>query len=100
MTRISGMIKWMGDIKRQEKILKALANKRRLKILEYVRKNKEATVGELAEYLKISFPATSKHLGLLFSADILDREQKSLLVYYRLSDPAANDIRKTMEALY
>ena len=43
----------MGDIKRQEKLLKALANKRRLKILQYVKKNKEATVGELAEYLKM-----------------------------------------------
>ena len=90
----------MGDIKRQEKLLKALANKRRLKILQYVKKNKEATVGELAEYLKISFPATSKHLSLLFSADILDKEQKSLLVYYRLSTDMTDDIKKIVGALF
>lgn len=68
-----------------EKILKVLANKRRLAIIKYLKKNKEAKVGNIADEIGISFKATSKHLALLFSADILEREQRSLQMWYRLS---------------
>lgn len=75
-------IKNISDI---EKVLKALANKRRLSIIKYLRKNKEAKVGDIADEIKISFKATSKHLGLLFSADIVEKEQRSLQMWYKLS---------------
>ena len=52
-------------IKEAEKILKALANARRLAIVKYLRKEKEATVGDIAEAIKLSFKATSKHLDLV-----------------------------------
>jgi len=73
------------DLKLLEKILKALANKRRLAILEYLKKVKKATVGDLAEEIDLSFKATSKHLAVLFSADIVEREQKSLEMWYSVS---------------
>ncbi len=68
-----------------ERVLKALANKRRLAIVKYLRKKKEAMVGDIAEEIKISFTATSKHLGVLFAADIVEREQRSLQMWYRFS---------------
>ena len=74
-----------------EKIMKALANKRRLAILRYLKKNREASVGDIAYEIKLSFKATSKHLNILAGAGILDKEQRSLVVFYRLSNtkPAA-----------
>jgi len=73
-----------------ERIMKALANRRRLAILRLLkrgdgRKGGEASVGDIAEEIRLSFKATSKHLGILSAADIVDREQRSLQMFYRLS---------------
>ena len=68
-----------------ERIYKAFANRRRLAIVQYHKKNREATVGAIAGRINLSFKATSKHLGLLASADILDKEQRSLEMYYRIA---------------
>ena len=72
-------------MKDSERILKALANKRRLAIVKYLRNRREASVGEVAEAIHLSFGATSKHLIILASADILEKEQRSLLMFYSLS---------------
>lgn len=85
-----GVIK---NIKEIERILKVLANRRRLAIIQYLRKNKEAKVGDIADEIKLSFKATSKHLGLLLNADIVEREQRSLQMWYTLS-PTQNYIAK------
>jgi len=67
-----------------ERILKALANKRRLTIVRYLNKEKEATVGDIASNIKLSFKATSKHLSVLYFADIVEKEQRSLQMFYKL----------------
>lgn len=72
-------------MKQHEKILKALANKRRLEIIKFLKTNKEANVGEIAGHIKLSFRATSKHLSVLSGADILDKEQRSLSSFYSLN---------------
>ena len=71
-------------MKELERLLKGLANKRRLAILKYLKNTREATVGEIAKEIKLSFKATSKHLNILAALDILDKEQRSLQIYYRL----------------
>ncbi|MBI5220938.1 MAG: helix-turn-helix transcriptional regulator [Candidatus Liptonbacteria bacterium] len=45
-----------------EKCLKALANRRRLAILKYLQKKKEASVAAISEEIELSFRSTSKHL--------------------------------------
>ncbi len=72
-------------MKNTERILKALANKRRLTIIKFLRKEKEATVGDIAEHIKLSFKATSKHLTVLLGADIVDRDQRGLEMWYELA---------------
>ena len=69
-----------------ERILKALANRRRLAIILYLKRVKSASVGDIAEAIDLSFKATSKHLSILLHTDILEKEQRSLLVFYKLSD--------------
>jgi DNA-binding transcriptional ArsR family regulator len=73
-------------MKQLEKILKGLANSRRLMIIRVLAKEKELPVTEIAGRIKLSFTSTSKHLLLLYKLDILDRRQDKLVVYYRLAD--------------
>ncbi len=75
----------MKDIEKQ---MKALANARRLAILKYLKKSREATVGDIAEEIKLSFKATSKHLGILYAVGMLEKDQRSLTIHYRLSKTA------------
>ena len=78
-----------------EKVLKALANRRRLAIVKYLKKQGEKSVGDIASEIKLSFKSTSKHLAILNNVDIIDREQRSLQMLYRLAKeqkPAAKHI--------
>jgi len=68
-----------------ERILRALGNRRRLAILQFLKKNKEATVTELAEAIHLSFRSTSRHLLILSASNILERQQRSTEVYYWIS---------------
>ena len=70
--------------KELERTLKALANLRRLWILGYLKKEGEASVGEIAEEIGLSFKATSKHLGILAAADLVEREQRGLQMWYKI----------------
>jgi len=75
----------MDNIKGLEKTLKALANRRRLAILKYLKRNPEAPVSELASEIRLSFKATSKHLSILSALDIVEREQRGLGAFYQLA---------------
>ncbi|MDP3956456.1 MAG: metalloregulator ArsR/SmtB family transcription factor [bacterium] len=72
-------------MKKLEKTLKALANRRRLAILKHLKENREASVGDIANTIDLSFKATSKHLSILAAIDIIEREQKSSQVFYRVA---------------
>ena len=74
-------------MKELERNLKALANRRRLAILKYLKENREASVGDIAAKINLSFKATSRHLGVLATADIVDKNQRSSQVFYRLASP-------------
>lgn len=72
-------------MKELERILRALANKRRLAIVQYLKKNREAPVTELAGAINLSFRSTSRHLSILFGAGVLEKRQQSTEVYYFLA---------------
>jgi predicted transcriptional regulator len=82
-----------------EKILKALANKRRLAILKYLKNKNEAAVWEISNAINLSFKATSKHLGILSAIDILEKDQRSLQMYYRLAANQKPIVRYTINFL-
>lgn len=81
-------------MKELEKTLKALANRRRLAILKHLKDNPGASVGEIARAIKLSFKSTSKHLSKLTAADILDRDQKGLSMFYRIASGAKAGFKK------
>ena len=76
-----------------EKVLKALANYRRLAIVKYLRDNPGSSVGDIAKAIRLSFKATSKHLGKLSAANILERDQKGLMMFYRVSSEIKSAIK-------
>ena len=75
------------DDKTLERELKALANRRRLAIIRHLHSKSEATVGELAEAIKLSFKSTSRHLSVLKSADLVEHDQRGLMYFYSLTRP-------------
>jgi len=82
-----------SDLRRSERLLKALANRRRLAILKYLKKNREAPVTDLSYAIPLSFKATSKHLAVLAAVDIIDKEQRGLQVFYRLATPLPSEAK-------
>ena len=71
-------------MKALERQLKAFANKRRLSIIAYLKRHGQSSVGQIASSIKLSFKATSKHLAILYGADVLEKQQVSLTVLYTL----------------
>lgn len=88
-----------ANFKEVEKLFKAVANKRRLQILAFLKKEGEATVGIIAEQIKLSFKSTSRHLAVLFSAGIVEKDQRGLEVYYSLAVSRHSIIRHTLSIL-
>ena len=74
-------------MKNLEKILKGLANRRRLRIIKLLLKNKEMTVTEISEMINLSFKSTSRHLSILRHLEIVDKRQMGLNMRYYLSHP-------------
>jgi DNA-binding transcriptional ArsR family regulator len=83
----------------QERVLKAVANRRRAAMVRLLKKRKEMSVGAVAEVFKLSFKATSKHLNILAHAGILEKEQRSLNMFYRLSPDMPNFTRRLVTLL-
>ena len=82
-----------------ERVLKALANKRRLAIMRLLKKRKELPVGDIASAIKLSFKATSRHLAVLFAADIVEREQRSVQMFYRIASPLPEPAGKIISSI-
>jgi DNA-binding transcriptional ArsR family regulator len=86
-------------MKKVEKILKAFANKRRLAIVGHLRKRGEANVSEIAETIRLSFRSTSRHLAILSNAEIVEKEQRSTEVFYRVISGPDPFTRRILDAL-
>ncbi len=69
-------------MKDETKLFKALANERRLMILNHLTAISPLTVGVIAKRIKLSFKSTSRHLQVLYSAGIVSREQVNLEMRY------------------
>ena len=82
-----------------ERLLKAVANRRRLAILRYLKGHREAAVGDIVSEIKASFKATSKHLSILSAAALVEREQRRLQGIYRLAPVRVALVRHLLNLL-
>ena len=86
-------------MKELEKQYKALANRRRLAIIKYLKTANKASVGDIADEIKLRIKSTSKHLRVLAAVDFVDREQKSLNVFYFLPDKKSHLLKELLAIL-
>jgi DNA-binding transcriptional ArsR family regulator len=69
-----------------EIILKGVANKRRLIILDFLNKTGEKDTGSIADYLKTDYKIVVPHLEKLVKANLVVRRREGLIVHYQISD--------------
>lgn len=74
------------DFKSQARILKALANESRLRIVDHLAKA-ESTAGELTELVGLDQSTVSKHLSVLRASGIVDSRREGSAVIYELLTP-------------
>jgi DNA-binding transcriptional ArsR family regulator len=72
--------------KRQARLLKAIANETRLKIIDRLH-NGECQVGELVRLIGSDQSTVSKHLAVLRGIGVVDDERRGNTVFYRLLTP-------------
>jgi len=72
--------------KEQARILKALANETRLRIIALLGRG-ECHVGELVRAIGVDQSTVSKHLAILRSVGVVDDERQGNTVLYRLVTP-------------
>ena len=68
------------------KIIAMLAHPKRLKMVDLL-SEKEMTVSELAEALKMAQATTSQHLAIMRRAGVVETARDGNFVFYRLADP-------------
>lgn len=71
---------------------RALSDPTRLRILDYLRRNDEASVGELTEVLGTSQQNVSKHLSALHAEGFVSRRKRGTSSLYRITDPGVHEI--------
>ncbi|MCK9459377.1 MAG: metalloregulator ArsR/SmtB family transcription factor [Proteobacteria bacterium] len=72
--------------KRQARVLKALANESRLKIVDRLSRG-ECSVGELTDLVGTDRTTVSKHLAVLRAHGIVADRREGNVVYYELLTP-------------
>ena len=98
MRELKSLVKERIDekaIKKQSKILKAISNPERLKIMRLLSARK-LCVYEIMSSLKLSQTTTSYHLRVLRGAGLVKDEKKGKWVFYSISNP---DVIKLIEKI-
>ena len=80
------------------KVLKALADPVRLRIIEFLRGG-ERCVCEIVPFIGKAQPTVSKHLDILHDAGVLDRRVDGKKVLYRVRSEAVLQLLRALDAL-
>lgn len=86
-------------MKEIERMLKALASRPRLKILQHLKIHKTATVTEISAALKLAPATVSRHLLRLAMVDIVVSIRRSRFVFYRLRLPQDPLVKLVLERI-
>ncbi|AFD06119.1 ArsR/SmtB family transcription factor [Solitalea canadensis] len=88
------------DIKRVERISKALSDPSRIKILQSVSKKKTCLYcTEIGDIIDLAQPSISHHLKQLVDADLIISEKEGRSVKYRLNNEVIDDYTKFLTDL-
>lgn len=82
------------------RLLKALANQRRLMVLCKLMTLGRATVGDLADAVGLSQSALSQHLSLMRDEGLVTFDRDAQTLWYRIGDPRVTTLMSTLYDLY
>jgi len=88
----------MKQVKKSEKILKALANAKRLKIINLLDKYKELDIGTISKLIDLHYKTTAKHLDNLASAGLIKKARTGLWMR-NIFDPSIKKLLRFIESL-
>lgn len=82
------------------RLLKEMANEKRLLILCGLLEQGEANVAELAEFAGLGQSPTSQHLARLREMKLVNARREGAAVYYSVADRKTATLMKTLKTLY
>ena len=82
------------------KLMKLLANERRLLVLCKLTGAGEMTVGALASAVGLSQSALSQHLSLMRAEGLVKFRRESQTLHYSIADPMAERLLSTLREIY
>lgn len=84
----------------QERLLKAVADKTRLRILSLLRRHEgEVSVFEIVETFTLEQPTISHHLRILRDAGLVECRKRGLFAYYYIVYRRLNQVGMILESL-
>ena len=86
-------------LKKASLIYRAVNNKVRLQILQYLHEQSKMTVTSLYIKLRLDQSATSQHLGVLRKAGFVSTQRHGKCIYYSINYSRIEELNKSAEAL-
>ena len=93
------MIMSEHNLKNIEKIIKALADKNRLRIVCLLNEKQDLCVCEITDIIGLSQPTISSHLRLLENAGLIESDKDGLWVNYNINNRSGLFSRKLIEMI-
>ena len=88
-------------INRQARLLKAIADPTRMRIVKILSQHEgDVCVYELVEQFQLSQPTISHHLRILRDAQVIDLRKKGLYAYYYLRRTTLQQAQQAMASLF
>ena len=97
LVKIGAMV---GCVEEAARLLRLLANERRLLILCFLATSGEMSVGALVEALGLSQSALSQHLAKLRREDLVHYRRESQTLHYRLADPRTVRVLSVLKDIF
>jgi DNA-binding transcriptional ArsR family regulator len=82
------------------RMLRLLANERRLLVLCHLLTRGEMSVGALAEAVQLSQPALSQHLAQMRAEGLVATRREAQTIWYRVADPKVERVVEVLHELY
>ncbi|MCD6134680.1 MAG: winged helix-turn-helix transcriptional regulator [Candidatus Omnitrophica bacterium] len=89
----------MRTFNRSTAVLKAAANVRRLEIICLLLRNKELSVSDIADKVRLSLKSTSKHLQKLEQVGFIERKQRSRWGFYQICYSQMGFVKALLELI-
>lgn len=82
------------------KLLKLLANEKRLLILCKLSESEETSVTELSKFVNLSQSALSQHLAKMRQQNLITTRREAQSIYYRIENPDISKIMLTLRDIF